>query len=54
MLIIGLFSIWLMYWEGFVEYRRAGDDYGAAVTAVAMFGSFLPFIGFALIMGSMK
>lgn len=44
----GAMVVWALYWRALREYVREGDHYAAEVTLVAMFGSFLPFLGFAM------
>ena len=48
MICMGFLFCWLMYGDGLREYLSEGDGHGARVTIVAMFGSFLPFFGGAI------
>ena len=47
-LLSGALCVWLLYGDALREYIKKGDEHGANVTIVAMFGTFLPFFGFAL------
>ena len=47
--IAGVVFVWVMYGKSLKEYWANDDEHGANVTALAMFGSFLPFMGFAMI-----
>lgn len=48
-LALGALCVWLMYGRGLMGFWRSGDDHAVNVTLLAMFATYLPVFGGAML-----